>query len=147
MVFCIRTLLIWLLVLAVPFQTATAASMAMCGPGQQTTAADESAAPTTAHVHTGDQVHGGHDHHASPAQATEAVDASAAGASTPTSVMPADAQTCSVCASCCSGTAMLGSTPKVVPPEFGSVAFVSLLPPIAFVAATGPDRPPRGTHA
>lgn len=134
-----RTLLIWLLMLAVPLQTAAAVTMALCGPGHHASAAERSAIALAAHDHAGDKAHSGHQHHASAAQPTDAAQA--------LQVVPADVHTCSVCASCCSGTAMLGSVPKVMAPEFGAVSFLSLVPHIAFVAASGPDRPPRSEPA
>lgn len=141
MALSLRTLLIWFLVLALPLQTAAAVTMALCGPDHHATAnaAEHGAAAPAAHAHPGDEAHSGHEHHATVVPASDAAES--------IQVVPANAHTCSVCASCCSGNAILSSMPKVVPPEFGVVAFVSLQPHISFVAASGPDRPPRSTRA
>jgi len=139
----VRTLLIWLLVLALPAQGAMAATMAFCGPNHHGSTAAASA-PHDAHaVHDHEHTVQGQAHsHSADELASD--DASAVtSTSTSKNLGQADVQKCSVCASCCSATAVWGTVPKLPVVEPAATIFaevVSVVPPFT---ADGPDRPPR----
>lgn len=148
----LRSLLIWLLVLAVPAQAAAAASMAFCGPGHHPSAVAMPLAQAghSVHAHHEGDAPGGQAQHFMAEQAVDASDATAADLPTPaktTKAAKADKQKCSVCASCCSGGAILSTMPQLVAPEFGATEFVAVARAIPVVAAGGPDRPPRNANA
>jgi hypothetical protein len=147
-----RTILIWLVVLAVPAQGAAAVTMASCGPNHQ------GGVPTGSTLHSGASAHaqhgeGGHAH---------GVDASASASATAPAPAPAPAaapfadsepaspeaghaspQKCSACASCCS----LGAIPTpglvILSTEPAPTVFVTVVTAVDAFAADGPDRPPR----
>ena len=131
-----RTLLIWLLVLALPAQGAMAATMAFCGPKHHTSAvavgvsaeevADEHAPAAAAHVAHGQSVH-----------------SAAVGSATADTFAEGDLQTCSVCASCCSAAAIHSSLPKLPRFEPVTAEFAIVSAAVESFAADGPDRPPR----
>ena len=124
----VRSLLLWLLVLAVPAQGMAAAAMVFCGPN---------------HHAGGGQ---GTQHHHADAQAGQespAADADAA----PRKLVHADPHKCSACASCCSAAAILNSAPVVPAPEVSSTEFVAVVPTVDPFVAGGPDRPPRARRA
>jgi hypothetical protein len=126
----IRTLLMWLLVLAVPAQGAAAATMVFCGPSHFTVAK---------YAHQGDRT--AHNHRAQASQLEEHDTASANGAA-PLKVASVDAHTCSACASCCSA-AILHAVLSM-PAEGVSLAlFADGVPSVDAFATDGPDRPPR----
>ena len=135
-----RSLLIWLLVLALPAQGAAVARMISCGPGHHGAAA-ASQAQTAAADHHGQLgvPAGGHDHlaMASPAGAAGANESS------PAQPAPADSHKCSVCASCCSAGAILNTLPRVPEPGIASTVFAAVPAAIDTFAVDGPDRPPR----
>ena len=140
----IRTLLVWLLVLAVPAQGAAAVTMAFCGPnhhGGSAAASAQQAGPAELlnHHSDGQSTPG---HHEMAAQADESDSASASPAtSSPGS--HAVKQKCSACASCCSLGAIL-SPPLAVPaPAVTPTVFSVVVPTVSAFAADGPDRPPR----
>ena len=151
----VRTLLVWLLALALPLQGATAATMALCGPGHHTgTLALEAAPPAIdlarmapirshdrlhGHVHGTSQAAHEHHHHAAGAghgqAGGEASDADLGAQS--------KADTCSVCAACCS-VAVMASGPKALPvAEFAAAVFPPSDCSVDAVATKGPERPPR----
>ncbi|MFZ2650850.1 MAG: hypothetical protein WA210_12185 [Burkholderiaceae bacterium] len=139
-----RTLLIWLLVLAVPAQAAAAATMAFCGPNHHGGARAALAAQVAAaaHAHHGSATQSPHEHDGAAAQPDD--DAAAAGsAATPGKFVQADAQKCSVCASCCSGAAILGTVVAVPALEVSPTQFIAVVPTVAAFSADGPERPPR----
>jgi hypothetical protein len=143
MVLPIRTLLIWLLVLAVPAQAAAAATMTFCGPnhdGQQAALSRQVA--SAAHAHPGSAAQTLHDHHSVAAQ-PDAGDSVAASAAAPAKLVKADPHKCGACASCCSGAAILSMVPAVPVPEVSPTVFICVVPAVAAFAAEGPDRPPR----
>ena len=115
----VRTLLIWLLVLAVPAQGAAAATMAFCGPNHHgsSSARVEVSAATSKHSH-----HGGAESVHEVRSGASTTMAAADDVPTVMKVNQASKQKCSVCASCCSMGAIL-------------------------TAADGPDRPPRNVLA
>lgn len=143
MALLIRTLLIWLLVLAIPAQGAAAATMAFCGPnhhgGEPTRAMEASQSSDHAHhAEDGAQVDG----HAVDAEATD--DAfSAQDASTVAEASPAAKQKCSACASCCSLGAILSTVPVIPDADSAATVFAAVVPTVDSIAADGPHRPPR----
>lgn len=144
----IRTLLVWLLVLAVPAQGAAAATMAFCGPNHHggsaaTTAQQPGPAEHSNHDGDGQSTPG---HHEMAALADEA-DSALASPATASQGSHVVKQKCSACASCCSLGAML-SPPLAVPaPAVTPTEFSAVVPTVSAFAADGPDRPPRIVHA
>lgn len=136
----IRTLLVWLLVLALPAQGAMAATKVLCGPGHGHHAA-ASAAPADAHAH---HAHGEPAAQAMPDAAVDPVDAALSAGSAGLSGQ-ADTQQhkCSACASCCSASALLGSALGVPMWQPAPAVFIAVVPRVEAIAADGPDRPPR----
>ena len=139
----VRTLFVWLLMLAVPAQGMAAATMAFCGPGHHGGAAAHvvSSVPSE-HLHHGDTspVHG--------LNAGAAFDvASADEATAATNASHAPQQKCSACASCCSLGALLSTVPVVAATEPAPAVFITTAPNVYAFAADGPDRPPRNIHA
>ncbi len=158
----LRTLLIWMLVLAVPAQTAAAATMARCGPmhhGQGSAAtlghhggaaaqpaADGAGSP--GHVMQHGAAHLAHQaHHAeAPSAAAEAA-SELADATATDSLAKAGAQKCSACASCCSAFALLGAVLLVPRAAPAATVFAALVASVVPFAADGPERPPRSALA
>lgn len=136
----IRTLLIWLLVLAVPAQGAAALTMAFCAPNHHGGAAASHAAPmaSTERAHAP----GAHEGHAQAAAAPDN-SADAGGSAAPAKSGHAGKHKCSACASCCSIGAMLNSALAVPVPDLTPTVFSVMLPRVAGFALDGPDRPPR----
>jgi hypothetical protein len=135
----LRTLLIWLLALAVPAQGAAAATMAFCGPnhhgGEQTSTASSDFAE---HSHHGDATRHAEEHAAALADESDASDASAL-----VKASHAAKQKCSACASCCSLGAILSTVPVVPVADSAATVFSTVVPTVDAFAADGPDRPPR----
>lgn len=164
-----RSLLIWLLVLAVPAQAIAAASMAFCGPDHHPAAAARQQAQVarSEHAHLAGAANGSHAHQLKAEKPSDANDVTAdvsaeASAHESAADLPApakavqaeqqndnqnDKQKCSVCASCCSGGAILSTVAHLVAPEFAAAEFVSVVPAVPAVAAGSPDRPPRSANA
>ena len=140
----IRTLLVWLLVLAVPAQGAVAAIMAFCGPNHHGGATANSAAPAASAVHTDHHgsAEGATGHHGMSSQADEDV-AALASPATFSQGKHAVHQKCSACASCCSFGAILSPMPAVPAPAVAPTVFDTVAPTVSAFAADGPDRPPR----
>lgn len=120
----IRTVFIWLLLLAVPAQGAAAATMAFCGPSHP------GGAPAD------------HQHPQAVALADEDSVASADSAASATGSY-AGQQECSACAYCCSLGAVLTSVLAVPAPVFSPTVFSTMVASVQRFAAEGPDRPPR----
>lgn len=139
----IRTLFIWLLVLAVPVQGAAAATMAFCGPNHHGggASAQTQTAALAAHAHPG----GAAADHQHPQAVAVADEDSAASVDSAASAMFSDASKhkCSACASCCSVGAILSSVLAVPAPVFTPTVFSAVVPSVDTFAADGPDRPPR----
>jgi hypothetical protein len=144
----VRSLLIWLLVLAMPVQAIAAAGMQHCGPVHQLMQAGSTAAvwtdgqdmphdatvphDATPHEHTGAATKA--DAEPSPSSSSDAT-LNAAGF--------ADDYTCSACANCCSAVALPSAVVQIPALPIGT--HVSMLPVsevISFVPG-GIDRPPR----
>ncbi|GCL63695.1 hypothetical protein [Pseudaquabacterium pictum] len=136
----VRTLLVWLMVLALPVQGAAAASMAFCGPDHH---GDGSAGLVVTSAVSGHSHHSGAD----VAHGFEVVaSAEAAVADDPSAMLKAGQaakQKCSVCAACCSLGAILGTVPVVPMTDSAPTVFTIVVPTVDTFAADGPDRPPR----
>lgn len=138
----IRTLLIWLLVLAVPAQGAAAATMAFCGPnhhgGESTSAPLDLSSNASEHSHHGD---------AAPVHEVDAEASADAVIADDSSVIVkashAAKQKCSACASCCSLGAILTTVPVIPVADSAPTVFATVVPTVDAFAADGPDRPPR----
>ena len=159
MALLIRTLLVWLLVLALPAQGVAAATMAFCGPhhpgGGAASHAEQRAAAEHVHPQARPQAHpqahpeadaqGSHgdhgDHHQATAARADSADAGSSAA--PAKGGHADQQKCSACASCCSIGAILNSVLAVPAPELSPTVFAVVVPTVDAFAVDGPDRPPR----
>ena len=142
-----RSLLIWLLVLALPAQGFAVAAMVGCGLRHQA-AVGAGGAAQVPHPHPHDAAgRAAHDfHHAAlPAPTGDAGDASASSGPAPdaTAAVAADSHKCSACASCCSAGAILNTVPSVPMPEFATLVFADWVVSVAPFAVDGPDRPPR----
>ena len=155
MVTWVRTVLVWLLVLALPAQGAAAATMALCGPGH--------AARTIGHQHEpamavqSPRMHP-HGHAASPephhhAHAVVAdmgnvgdplrSQAEMAGQAQLSNLAPGDQHKCSACASCCSAAAVLSAGLILTTPDFTPTVFMAIVAAVEPFTTAGPDRPPR----
>jgi hypothetical protein len=126
----LRILFAWLLIAAVPMQGFAAASMLFCGMGaqhQHTAQASEPHDHVAMHGHSGDAAQGHHAHATDPAP-----DASA----------DAD-HTCSICAACCNGMALVGVShmAAVAPAAQAELAEPFVL--IHTLPTPVPDKPPR----
>ena len=148
-----RSLLIWLLVLAVPAQAAAVAARMGCGPRHQAAAVAGSGSAhgphAYPHAHLAGQTAHDHQHTAAPAAIGNAVDALASIHPAPetAAAVSSDAHKCSACASCCSAGAILNTVPTVPMPEFAAAVFADWAASVAPFAVDGPDRPPRSTLA
>ena len=149
----IRTLLIWLLVLAVPAQGVAATTMAFCSPqhhggspfAQAQSAAPDRDAQPCGHAAAAVQNHD-QDLSNDQAQAAAAADADssvASGSKASDEGKQANTHKCSACATCCSVSAMLASLLDVASPVFTSTVFSTVVPSVDAFAADGPERPPR----
>ena len=140
----IRTLLVWLLVLAVPAQGAAAATMAFCGPnhhGGATASSAAPAAPAEQADHHG-SAEGATGHHDMSSQADED-DAALASPATFSQGKHTVQQKCSACAFCCSFGAILSPMPAVPVPAVAPTVFDTVVLTVSALAADGPNRPPR----
>jgi hypothetical protein len=136
----VRTLLIWLLVLAVPAQGVAAATMAFCGPSHHGGGSPraELSATSAEHSHHGDAL-AGHELDADAAPVVTGADE----VSVIVKASQAAKQKCSACASCCSLGAILTTLPLVPTTDSAPTVFVTVVPTVDAFAADGPDRPPR----
>jgi hypothetical protein len=136
----VRTLLVWLIVLALPVQGASAAAMAFCGPAHHGGGSARTAVTTSVSEHS---------HHSGAEVAHDFevfVSAEAAVADDASSMLKASqaaTQKCSVCASCCSLGAILSTVPVVPVTDSAPTVFSTVVPTVDAFAADGPDRPPR----
>lgn len=140
MVRMVRTLLIWLLALALPVQGVIAATMVLCGPNHHDQAS------TVEVTHHADAVHQPHDSPAHPHDAiadTLAEDTASAESAPADKFTQAAIQKCSVCASCCSAAAIHDTVPKLPVLEPMAADFPTLASAVEPFATDGPDRPPR----
>ena len=136
----VRTLLIWLLVLAVPAQGAAAATMAFCGPNHHGGGSPHAGVGVVSaeHSHHGD-ARAGHGHDAGATANVVGTD----GVSATVEASHAAKHKCSACASCCSLGAILTTVPVVPATDPAVTVFTTVVPTVDAFAAGGPDRPPR----
>jgi hypothetical protein len=144
MVRSFRTLLTWLLLLAIPVQGMAAATMAFCGPSHHAGASREQPrqGASAAHVHHGSDAPGAHHHRGAAPPAGAPTDAAA-----PATLTQADDQKCSACASCCSFSAVPSAALAVPAAALCATRFNAVVPRIDAFTADGPDRPPRSLLA
>ncbi len=138
----IRTLLVWMLVLAVPAQGTAALTMAFCGPdhhgGMAAVQAQAAAAEPMQHGH---HAGGAHEH---GEMAASADDDTAAAANAAAHAQAGHGKSkCSACASCCSLSALPSTVLHVPMPVFTATVYAAVVPSVDSFAADGPDRPPR----
>ena len=136
----IRSALLWLLAVALPFQGAVAATMIACGPNHHGVAA---VAPPAGHDHA---QHGhGMGHHSEPSPDTGI--ASPGNTASIESQQGAEAQKqaskCSVCATCCTAAALPSSTISIDSAPLADRVHSSFASHAAVFVTDGPDRPPR----
>ena len=155
----LRTVLIWLVVLAVPAQGMAAATMLHCGPGHHGALTAQAHGPMlpvdpqAAHAAHGHASHSALEANAASetgqgARSPDAVEAAQADKATdPVKVAGTTYQKCSACASCCAGLAFPSTS--VMPPTLDLACEVTALaPPLAASAVIdGPERPPRVLRA
>jgi hypothetical protein len=126
----VRSLFVWLLVLALPVQGWAAATMASCG--QHHGAASHAAAD--GHAGHDARAHDAHGHAPADADDADLGDAEPAHAS---------AHSCSACAACCSEGARPSPVLTVPAGAAAPTVFAALQPTVGVFAADGPERPPR----
>jgi len=140
MALLIRTVLIWLLALAIPAQGAVAATMALCGPnhnaGEPATQAARSGAIDRAHHGLSAKLAHGH-------EGVEAGLSDTGEASVSAKVGHADKHKCSACASCCSMGGILSTGLGMPDAEAAPTVFAASVATVDAFATDGPDRPPR----
>lgn len=148
----LRTVLTWLLVLALPAQGYAAQAMLFCGPGHHGGAASEGIV-SVAHDHAehpGGHTESGASHeavhvhaHADTADTHAATDDLGAAADKPAKAQSLGADTCSACAACCSAAAMTSTSPTLaalqLTPEYG----IAAIEHHGSRAGDGLERPPR----
>ena len=135
----VKTLLIWLLVLALPAQGIAAAAMTFCGSGHHGVASVHVAmSAASEHLHRGDSLSV---HRSDSGDFVAAATIEAASATEKAS--QAAQQKCSACASCCSLGAMLSTVPVIASFDPAPTVFTTVVPTVDAVATDGPDRPPR----
>ena len=136
--------LVWLLVLAVPAQAIAAVTMAFCGPNHHTGGVATLGQQTAqaAQAHHGSVEVGLHAHPDS-ATGSDAQTSASAEATAPAQPSDASGQKCSACASCCFAGAIFNTLLAVPAPVAAPTVFDAVVPSVEFVAADGPDRPPR----
>ncbi|HKO89228.1 MAG TPA: hypothetical protein VJU83_12030 [Burkholderiales bacterium] len=136
-------LIVWVLLVVVPLQSAAAAAMLACGPSALVGEGDQAA--QHAHHHPAEPQslahdHDKHEHHKEVAANTEED-------STPSNHEHGSTK-CSACASCCvGGAAMMNSTTTVWAPPSTEARHFSGDSPVAGFFTDGPERPPRSLLA
>ena len=121
----------WLLCAALPLQGASAATMALCGPG---TSHDHVAMSSTAPA-------SGHEHHAAEVDHHHAAAEPAADAAEPSD--GTGPQKCSVCASCCVGAGAVQRLSFFEPVALPDSFALPVGSGIAVYLTGGLERPPR----
>ena len=138
----LKSLIVWFLLLAVPFQGFASATMLMCAPLQSAApgaALSSTAPPSHDHAAMLAEQHAGHEHHATTASAAAPHPAAGDQASHHHA-----GGKCNSCATCCFGAAMPPShvTPVSVESQnFPVVVFDSGFVPAVDLAL--PERPPK----
>lgn len=140
----VKSLIVWFLLLAVPFQGFASATMLFCAPMQSpATVAFANVAAAPPHDHQAMlamQAAGGDHHHAQAAQPTgdDAAGASSSGHH--------DGGKCNTCAACCFGASMAPSASLRLPVEtqrFAAAPFDTGFVPVVELAL--PERPPQAS--
>ena len=140
----LKTALVWLVMLAVPAQGFAAATMLFCGPMHERMSGTMAAEGSAHHHAAGTE--SGHEHHA--ASSSEA--AHEAPATNAADLGKADDLakfSCSACATCCVGVALVGSAIPLPQAAQAGERIVSISPPQTFFVTGGPQRPPRSVLA
>lgn len=151
----LRLLIVWFIALALPIQGVAGATMAHCGPRHQPmhVAAGVPGSPQAAQPHAAGAAHSHHLHHhhdddvGAAAHSTSHPEPAPQAAEQPGKFTDLAEYTCSSCASCCVGTALTGTTPRVPESEPAPTEFAETTVTVDPFASDGPDRPPRRTHA
>ncbi len=137
----LKAALVWLVMLAIPAQGFAAATMLFCGPMHERMGAGTA----SAHAHS-NGVEPGHDHHAAPMER-----AAGAGLSDATFDPERSGEfaksTCSACANCCVGTALVAVSASLPLIDAASEPVVSIVPHSIGFVTDGPKRPPRSSDA
>lgn len=142
----LKSLIVWLMLLAIPFQGFASATMLVCAPMESMpqlavmaiapVSTHHADAAATGHQHHADAAASGHQHHADDAAHVAADDGAAAH-------HHADGK-CNSCATCCFGAIMAPSSASRIPPEMQHFAFLSFeADRIASVDLAHPERPPQ----
>lgn len=129
-----RLLFVWLVTVALPLQGVAGVTMAHCGAShERMDAAMPGASQAVAgHDHHGVHVHGPDDpSHVHPPAPAPKHDADLA------------QYKCSSCASCCAGSALPASGPRLPEERAAPAVFVEPRVTVVAFATDGPDRPPR----
>jgi hypothetical protein len=130
-----RPLILWLLLLALPMQGWAVVTMLHCGSSHRTM--EHAQLGVSNHPAVEQATLHGHDHHAAAHDVTHDSPAQ----------LDADnevsASQCSVCASCCSGVALLESPTVFVGASSVTASRPALSVPALSFFTGGPDRPPR----
>lgn len=143
----VRSLLMWLLVLAIPVQGVAAATMLYCAPKHSSTLSTLAAESGPSESDPSADVHAsGHqpDHHAHAAIISHGpggADGVSATADLPDG--SSLSHQCSVCGSCSVCGGLLSAEPVTPLLEPAATAFASLRVDVAPFTADGPERPPR----
>ncbi|HRH87243.1 MAG TPA: hypothetical protein PLO41_10380 [Rubrivivax sp.] len=140
MVRMIRTLLIWLLALALPAQGVLAATTVFCGPSHH---APASGVAVDHHADAAQQLQDSAAHSNQAATDARPENMAADDTATPDKFAQSGMQKCSVCASCCSAAAIHDTAAKLPVVETMAADFAALAPAVEPFAPDGPDRPPR----
>jgi hypothetical protein len=137
----LKSLIVWFLLLVVPFQGFASATMLMCAP-LQSSASHTAVAGAAARLHDHAAMlaaqSSGQEHHATNAAHADAGDSPSAGHHA--------SGTCNSCAACCFGASMPPSDVSRVPPEaqkFPALVFDSEFVPAVDLAL--PERPPKSS--
>lgn len=127
----IRTVLAWLLLLAIPLQGIAAASMLYCGPAARA-AVQLQQSSSAGHHHMQAADHGGRAGHTGH-HAGKATDGA----------LPDAGHKCGVCAACCHGAALTGTPLAVALSPAPQLAWNEPFVPVYSRPSPVPDKPPR----
>lgn len=135
----LKSLIVWLMLLAIPFQGFASATMLVCAPMDSAPQlAAMATAPVVMHHADADAAVAGHQHHAADATNAAAADEAAAHHHA--------GGKCNSCATCCFGAIMAPSSASRIPPEVQHFAFLSFAADrIASVDLAHPERPPQAS--
>jgi hypothetical protein len=138
----IRRFLSWLLMLAIPLQGIAASTMLLCGPSLDRQQVAVEAVHDHHAPHDGASAAHSHDRHHADADADAADTAAGSGTHSPASADHPKAK-CSVCASCCSGVAIVATPLTTAVSEQHESYTVFLATDFEPVFIAGPEKPPR----